>query len=171
MSTLAAAHTISPSERRTTLRLSVDYPASFQTVSAEIKGKLADISPRGAKFRLANPPKPGTTGRLKIDEDEVFCRVAWADDDGCGLAFEHELAIEAVNRVLEDAACSQVPIACANRIPEGRKRAGQLVYQARNASDNDNSYDHDFHDAAPVGGKTLEEQKRDALALMLIVEP
>ena len=112
------------------LRLSVDYPAMLSTMRGEQQGRLANLSPKGAKLLLCSPPNAGTHGRLIIDTHEVYCRVAWNDDDACGLAFEHDLALEAVDTVLAQSQSTIVPVASTDQIPLGRKRGGSLISTA-----------------------------------------
>jgi hypothetical protein len=127
MSTLASKKLAQGANRRTVLRLSVNYPATLDTIRGEQRGSLVNISPKGAKLMTGTPPNAGTHGKLKIDNQEVYCRVAWNDNESCGLAFEHDLALDIVDAILASSQTEVMPVASAQLIPMGRKRAGQLT--------------------------------------------
>ena len=108
-------------------RVVVDFPARLHTVLNKLEGKIADISPKGAKLKVGAPVELAGSARLVIEGREVFCDVMWSDGDACGLKFERELPEDLLATIMKDATERFAPVACASWIPMGTKRGGRLV--------------------------------------------
>ncbi len=57
------------------------------------------ISEFGARFATNHPPAQGVTGLLLFNSMEVFCKVAWANSDACGLVFDHSISLESLSEL------------------------------------------------------------------------
>lgn len=110
----------------------VNYPARFDTISGVQDVTLLNVSPRGAKLRLAHAVDLYASGRLQIASYEVYCRVAWCNQLHCGLEFDHDLKQDAIGLITESSSEIVVPVACPELIPHGKKRAGRLVCESAN---------------------------------------
>lgn len=114
-------------QRRMVKRVTVDFPAALHTVLCKLEGKIADISPKGAKLKVGAPVEVAGSARLLIEDTEVFCDVIWSDGEACGVRFERELPEDLLATVMKDAVERFAPVACASWIPMGTKRGGKLV--------------------------------------------
>jgi len=114
-------------ERRTTVRSRCDCPAQLQLPSGDRDGQLTNISVSGACLQLSNPPRPGTTALLKWKSHDIFCDVAWATNNACGLKFETRLSrsviCETTGQVSQSSGISADP----SNIPLGMKRTRTRV--------------------------------------------
>ena len=111
-------------ERRLAARIEVDYPAILQTPGGTRTVRLTDMSQTGARLDMRDPPKAGIVALIQLGSQEVFCRIAWAGADCCGLAFDKPIARELVAAIT--GANEVQPTSSVNtaRIRLGRKRAG-----------------------------------------------
>jgi hypothetical protein len=109
-------------ERRSAVRTPVECPARLQTPSCDWSARLADISQRGARLRLSNPPRAGVSALLKWSVNEVFCVVAWANKDACGVSFERPIAREIVLETIGENFEATVPAADLSKIRPGVRR-------------------------------------------------
>lgn len=114
-------------QRRMVKRVTVDFPAALHTVLCKLEGKIADISPKGAKLKVGAPIEVAGSARLLIEGQEVFCDVIWSDGEACGVKFERELSEDLLATIMKDAVERFAPVACASWIPMGTKRGGRLV--------------------------------------------
>ncbi len=114
-------------DRRRTGRFVVECPALFRTVSGDRRGTLENISELGARFATNRPPAQGVTGLLLFNSLEVFCKVAWANSDACGLVFDHPISLDALSELSGELPHLNGPVARTSNIPLGRKRSGRLV--------------------------------------------
>ena len=114
-------------QRRMVKRVTVDFPAALHTVLNRLEGKIADISPKGAKLKVGAPVDVAGSARLLVEGNEVYCDVIWSDGDLCGLRFERTLSDDILATIMKDAIERLVPVACASWIPMGTKRCGKLV--------------------------------------------
>lgn len=109
-------------DRRAFVRTRVDWPALLRTPSGEWSGRMIDISEKGARIKLRNPPRVGASALLKWGSCEFFCDVAWANQDSCGVSFEKPLPRKVL---IETAGVRDEPIgpvADPMKIPVGKKR-------------------------------------------------
>jgi hypothetical protein len=60
---------------------------------------LENISRKGCRLFLADPPPPGTTAVLKIDRIEAFGAVAWVRGQSFGIHFEEPVTQQALERI------------------------------------------------------------------------
>ena len=114
-------------ERRRSARFTVDCTVRFRTVAGDRDVRLCNISEYGAKLAMASPPREGSTGCLVLAEHDTFCRVIWASNDACGVAFDRALPEPLLVAVAGEQVKQGGPVANAGNIPMGRKRGGLLV--------------------------------------------
>lgn len=119
-------------QRRSAVRMVIDHPACLQFMTGMAEVRIVDISKGGAKLLLETMLEGGFSGCLKFEGHEVFCKAAWTNGKTCGLAFDQPLSDDALAKILNTATQTFAPIAFAQRIPLGRKRAGRLVYENAN---------------------------------------
>lgn len=78
--------------KRSQGRLRVRLHAKIITIAATHAAILEDISRKGAKLSVDNPPKPGSDAVLRWDEYESFGTIAWVSGTRCGILFGNTLA-------------------------------------------------------------------------------
>jgi hypothetical protein len=111
-------------DRRTRNRISVECPAELVLLSARLEGHIVDISPNGARLRVAEPPLPNSMGMLRWGNNEIYCTVIWANDAYCGLGFDRPLAGEIVaETILDHGETTQEVVAAVGQIAYGAKRS------------------------------------------------
>lgn len=111
-------------DMRSAKRHPVDCPASLMLLGRECEGRLSDLSETGARFDTPTPPAKGVSGLLSWRGHEFFGKVAWSNEDSCGIVFERPLpqAIlqDSINRLEKStgpaANFGNIPIA-----PRGRR--------------------------------------------------
>ena len=89
-------------------------------------GSLWDLSETGARIQVDQPPKVGAEALLKWQTYEAFCRVVWAKDDMCGVAFDRPLSSAMLDEALrqeEEERRPSGPVATVGNIPVGTKRS------------------------------------------------
>lgn len=114
-------------DRRVARRYLVDCPARLAIAGGERDGRLSDLSEHGARLETALPPPPGTTGFLRWNGEDHYCKVIWSNDTRCGLQFERPIA-----SALVEATCSAMeiafkPVAALGRIPLGQRRGRSIA--------------------------------------------
>lgn len=109
-------------DRRAAVRSRVDCPVQLRMPSGDRMGRLIDISERGARLQLENPPREGASAMLQWGSQEVFCEVAWANEGACGVFFERPLLPEILIETTGAGDESAVPVADPKQIPIGKKR-------------------------------------------------
>jgi hypothetical protein len=113
-------------DRREVERNPIECQAQLHLTTGIRFGSLRDLSPKGARVVLGNPPRIGTDALLKWQSHEAFCKVIWADDEACGLAFDRMLSREMLDDSLspsQDTAKPNGPVAAVSSIPLGRRRS------------------------------------------------
>lgn len=118
----AAAAASGPLERRSSLRRRVSCPAQLQTARGQRIGCLCDLSERGARLEMDDPPKPGTTGTLEWMCFDAACTVIWATESMCGLMFDRDIPPVRVFETQQFGEEYEAPIAEVSNIPLGQKR-------------------------------------------------
>src|SRR6187399_1945787 len=119
----AQAQAFDTTERRTATRSRVSCPVQLQLPSGRRAGCMLDLSERGARVQMDNPPGAGASVVLEWMCYDAICEVAWSSGDMCGLMFEKPIA---PTRVLEAQQLREEfsgPVAEVSNIPLGRKRA------------------------------------------------
>ncbi|MGE3691953.1 MAG: PilZ domain-containing protein [Novosphingobium sp.] len=111
-------------ERRIAARANVDVPAMLQTPGGTRSARLADLSETGARVLVGDPPKAGIVALIQIGEREIFCRIVWAGDDSCGIAFEKALSSELVAVITGKAPARRMPSTIQTDRPPARKTFG-----------------------------------------------
>ena len=117
-----AAAASGPLERRSSLRRRVNCPAQLQTARGQRIGCLCDLSERGARLEMDDPPKPGTTGTLEWMCFDAACTVIWATESMCGLMFDRDIPPVRVFETQQFGEEYEAPIAEVSNIPLGQKR-------------------------------------------------
>lgn len=115
------------SERRRSARLTIDIPACLRTIGGDRKCRMSNISDEGARLETVNPPRQGVTGWLVLGEHEIFCKVVWVNEAGCGVQFERAIRNSTLIEIAGEPAEPRGPVANADNIQMGRKRSGLLV--------------------------------------------
>lgn len=110
-------------DRRGALRTSVEFPARLQTTGGNWSGQLSDFSETGARLRIAAPPKAGTQALLKCGSDEIFCKIAWASDDSCGLAFDRPIPRALVMQITGETGAAAAAAARPSKVFAAKRRA------------------------------------------------
>lgn len=123
-------------DRRVARRYLVDCPARMVLSGGERDGRLSDLSEHGARLDTDQPPPAGTTGFLRWNGEEHYCKVIWSNEGRCGIQFDRP-----ISRSVLEATCSHIeiavkPVAALGRIPIGQKRsrnvtAAEVAEQAR----------------------------------------
>lgn len=80
--------------RRISSRLRLNIPARLVLVSGNFDCLLNDISVRGARVSLAEPPRSSNSALLQFRQLEIFCDVVWSHADQSGLRFADALSTE-----------------------------------------------------------------------------
>jgi hypothetical protein len=109
-------------ERRAVPRVAVDYPAQLRTSARQWLVQIVDISSLGARLELADPPKAGMQAMIRCEAHELFCKVVWASNSGCSVAFDRAASEELLALVGATAKVSSHIVANPDRIPLGQKR-------------------------------------------------
>ena len=118
----ASAQEFEHSERRTTLRSRVNCPVQLQLASGERTGCMWDLSERGARVQMDNPPPVGARVILEWTCYDAVCKVAWASETMCGLMFEKAISLARVIEAQQYREEFDGPVAEVSNIPLGRKR-------------------------------------------------
>jgi len=114
-------------DRRRAARFSITCSATFRTVSGDRKGMIENVSELGARFACKTPPVDGVTGLLLFGGNEIFCKVAWANTDACGLVFDHPISLELVAALAGVERHKVGPVANTGNIQMGRRRGGLVT--------------------------------------------
>ena len=114
-------------DRRVARRYIVDCPARFTMAGGIRDGRLCDLSEHGAKLETAHPPVPGTTGFLRWDGEEHYCKVIWNTEDRCGLQFDRPIATDLVQKTCSHVEVTLKAVAAVTRIPLGQRRSGRVA--------------------------------------------
>ena len=111
-------------DRRLVKRHSVNCAAKLKMLGGDREGRLTDLSEAGARFDTPNPPCEGVSGLLEWNGHEIFGRIVWANDNGCGIVFERAIPSSIVEETVEAASTEapQGPVANFGNIPLGQRR-------------------------------------------------
>lgn len=104
------------------MRSRVECPAQLHLTIGMRQGMLWDLSETGARLHTPEPPRAGTTALLKWNGHEAFCKVMWATEDMCGLAFDRPLKPGMLDGTVQDNPPAG-PVAAVTNIPLGQKRS------------------------------------------------
>lgn len=99
--------TADPADRRTSLRITVECPATLRVRRRFYYSRLCDLSPSGARIELASELKRKGDALLTLPDLPVIpADVRWAKDRQCGLSFKEQIPIEALHEWLQARGCS-----------------------------------------------------------------
>lgn len=119
----AQAQQFDAAERRVAVRSRVNCPVQLQLPSGRRSGCMVDLSERGARIEVTNPPGVGASVLLEwMCYDEV-CKVIWVNDDTCGLMFEKPISPTRVLEAQQHREEFSGPVAEVSNIPLGRRRS------------------------------------------------
>lgn len=119
----AHAHDFDAAERRTSTRSRVNCPVQLQLPSGQRSGCMVDLSERGARIEMANPPGVGASVLLEWMTYDAIGKVIWATENACGLMFEKPLSPGRVFEAQQNREEFSGPVADVGNIPLGRKRS------------------------------------------------
>lgn len=114
-------------DRRVARRYVVDCPARLSMAGGDREGRLSDLSEHGARLETAVPPAPGTTGFLRWDGEDHYCKVIWSTESRCGLQFERPITTQLVETTCSHVEVTLKPVAAVARIPLGQRRSGRVA--------------------------------------------
>ena len=120
----AQAQEFDIAERRIATRSRVSCPVQMQLPSGQRTGCMLDLSERGARVQVDNPPGVGASVVLEWMCYDVLCKVAWASGDMCGLMFDKPISPVQVLEAQQHREEFSGPVAEVSNIPLGRKRGG-----------------------------------------------
>lgn len=123
-------------DRRVARRYLVDCPARMVMSGGDRDGRLSDLSEHGARLEAEQPPLVGTTGFLRWNGEEHYCKVIWSGEGRCGLRFERPIAQAVVEATCSHMEVTLKPVAALGRIPLGQRRG-------RPFADTENRLRHD----------------------------
>ena len=113
---------VEPTDRRSSVRWRVNCPVQLQLARGQRIGCLCDLSERGARVQMDNPPKPGTTATLEWMCFDEKCTVIWATETLCGLMFDRDIPPARVFEMQQFGEEYEGPVAEVSNIPLGQKR-------------------------------------------------
>jgi hypothetical protein len=79
--------------------LATGLEAVLKLPGRNIRCGLENVSRKGCRLRMAEPPQIGTTAILKIDRTEAFGAVAWVRGQCFGMHFEEPISQQALERI------------------------------------------------------------------------
>jgi hypothetical protein len=109
-------------ERRTSIRSRVNCPVQLRLTSGQRIGNMWDLSERGARVQMDNPPRVGASVVLEWTCYDARGTVVWATETMCGLMFEKEISLARVNELEQYREEFSGPVAEVSNIPLGNKR-------------------------------------------------
>jgi len=118
----AHAPAAEPADRRSSVRWRVSCPVQLQMARGQRIGCLCDLSERGARVQMDNPPKPGTSATLEWMCFDEKCTVLWATETMCGLMFDRDIPPARVFETKQFGEEYEGPVAEVSNIPLGQKR-------------------------------------------------
>lgn len=114
-------------ERRVARRYVVDCPARFTMAGGDRDGRLTDLSEHGARLDTGATPSVGTTGFLRWNSEDHYCKVIWSDERRCGLQFERPISLAVLESTCSHVEVSLRTVAAVAKIPLGQRRSGRIV--------------------------------------------
>ncbi len=127
MSFLESRRQAAQTERRRSARFTIDIPVVLRTVTGDRPCRMENISDNGAKLVTDCAPNEGVSGWLVLGEEELYCKVIWSSESGCGIEFDRAIGENRLLAIAGEPAQNSAPIANACNIQMGRKRSGLLV--------------------------------------------
>jgi PilZ domain len=117
MSGLLHTHSANKTGRRGDARLRTRVPGELQLVDRNCRCLLDNISNRGARVTLENPPPAGVRAIFLCGGIDVFGHVVWSQRGQCGLLFADQLSDSQVVQMRDysDGFASEERIRLANR--------------------------------------------------------
>jgi len=119
----AQAQQFDTTDRRVSTRSRVSCPVKLKLPSGQRNGCMIDLSERGARVEVDNPPSVGASVLMEWLCYDALCKVIWATGDACGLMFDKPLSMARVNEVEQYREEFSGPIAEVSNIPLGRRRS------------------------------------------------
>ena len=123
MSFLESRQQAAQSERRRSARFVIDIPVTLRTVTGDRQCRMENISDKGAKLEIDNPPKDGADCWLVLGEEEIYCQVIWSNESACGIQFERAISENRLIAIAGEPAKQPKPAANTGNIQMGRKRS------------------------------------------------
>lgn len=108
-------------ERRAVQRYTVDCAAKLKMPGGDRKGRLSDLSEAGARFDTQDPPQKGVSGLLAWGDHEFFGKIAWANENSCGMIFERPIPTSIVESTCEIVEVQAGPVANFGNIPVAKR--------------------------------------------------
>ena len=118
----ARAQQFDTTDRRIATRSRVSCPVQLQLPAGQRIGCMVDISERGARVQVDNPPGVGASVLLEWMCYDVLCKVIWSTTEMCGLMFDKPLPMARVIELEQYREEFSGPVAEVSNIPLGRKR-------------------------------------------------
>jgi hypothetical protein len=84
---------------RASARLATTLEAGLVLSDRRVTCVLENISRKGCRLSLAEPPRIGTTVIVKIDRIDAFGDVTWVHGKSCGVVFESPISPEHLERI------------------------------------------------------------------------
>ena len=109
-------------ERRIATRTRVSCPVQLKLPSGQRTGCMLDMSERGARVQVDNPPGVGASVVLEWMSYDAIGKVAWSSGDMCGLMFEKPISPAQVFEAEQHREEFSGPVAEVSNIPLGRRR-------------------------------------------------
>jgi len=88
---------------------------------------MSNISETGVRLELDRPPPEGATVLLQWRAHEQFCKVIWANEDSCGLAFERPIPRDVFLDTTGQEDEPGGPVANPRNISLGKKRSRMQI--------------------------------------------
>jgi len=96
-------------ERRADTRVLAYCSAELRTPAGRRSAQVTNVSIGGARLQLNDPPAAGVTVVLECRSLTTMCKVVWATDMACGLAFEQPVSRAVVAEISGKAAPPLTP--------------------------------------------------------------
>lgn len=84
---------------RASARLATAMEAGLILPDRRVSCLLENISRKGCRLYLAQPPRVGTTVIVKVDRVDALGDITWVRGARCGVAFESPISPEALERI------------------------------------------------------------------------
>jgi hypothetical protein len=80
-------------------RLSTSLEAGLVLPGRNVRCLLENISRKGCRVHIDEPPRVGTAAILRIDRTEAFGTIMWVRGQRCGIHFDEPIAIPLLERI------------------------------------------------------------------------
>jgi hypothetical protein len=84
---------------RATARLTTGLDAGLQLPGRTARCQLENISRKGCRLKLDEPPRVGLTALVRVERTEALGTVAWVTGSRCGIHFARQLSVQEVERI------------------------------------------------------------------------